>query len=151
VKRIGLIFDIFAPIIQTLQINPNPNVTTWYYFVISLSVKQAGSRTGARNMEQFPLQYMVDFTLPPDLPEEFVSRIPRQRAAVNRLLSEGKVLNYALSLENAKLWAVFSVESEAELMELISELPLTPYMKVRISELTVYNTAAAITPMYSMN
>jgi muconolactone delta-isomerase len=102
-------------------------------------------------MDQNPLQYMVDFTLPPDLSEEFVSRIPRQRNAVNRLLSEGKVLNYALSLENSKLWAVFSVESEAELMELISDLPLTPYMKVRISELTFYNTAAAVSPMYSMN
>ncbi|MBL7805052.1 MAG: hypothetical protein JNL02_15025 [Saprospiraceae bacterium] len=96
-------------------------------------------------------QYMVDFTLPHDLPEEFVSRIPQQRKAVNRLLSEGKILNYALSLEDAKLWAVFAAPSEAELMEMVSSLPLTRYMKVRISELTFYNAAQPMAPAFSAN
>jgi len=94
---------------------------------------------------------MVDFTLPHDLPEEFVSRIPQQRKAVNRLLSEGKILNYALSLEDAKLWAVFAAPSEAELMEMVSSLPLTRYMKVRISELTFYNAAQPMAPAFSAN
>jgi muconolactone delta-isomerase len=96
-------------------------------------------------------QYMVDFTLPNDLSEEFVSRIPQQRKAVNSLLNEGKILNYALSLENAKLWAVFAAPSEAELMELVSSLPLTRFMKVRISELTFYNAAQSLTPAFSVN
>ncbi|HNL38595.1 MAG TPA: muconolactone Delta-isomerase family protein [Saprospiraceae bacterium] len=96
-------------------------------------------------------QYMVDFTLPSDLPEEFVSRIPQQRKAVNRLLSEGKLLNYALSLEDAKLWAVFAAPSEAELMELVSSLPLTRFMKVRISELTFYNASHPMAPAFSAN
>lgn len=102
-------------------------------------------------MEASLTQYMVDFTMPQDLPEEFVSRIPHQRAAVNRLLGEGKILNYALSLENSKLWAVFSVRSESELMQLIQTLPLTRYMKVRISELTFYNAANPFAPAFSVN
>lgn len=55
---------------------------------------------------------MVDFTMPKELPDEFVGLIPRQRSAVNKLMNDGKVLNYALALEHGKLWAVFSVESE---------------------------------------
>jgi muconolactone delta-isomerase len=102
-------------------------------------------------MEDSPMQYMVDFTLPSNLPEEFVSRIPHQRAAVNRLLNEGKILNYALALEHSKLWAVFSVRSESELMQLIQTLPLTRYMKVRISELTFYNAANTFAPAFSVN
>ena len=94
---------------------------------------------------------MVDFTLPSEYSEEFISKIPLQRNAVNRLLSEGKVVNYALSLETSKLWAVFAVESEAELMELISELPLSKYMKVRISELTFFQAANPFTPAFSVN
>ena len=94
---------------------------------------------------------MVDFTLPNDLNEEFVSKIPHQRATVNRLLSEGKIQNYALSLENSKLWVVFSVEDESELMELISELPLSRYMKVRIHPLTFFNTAQPFAPTFSVN
>lgn len=102
-------------------------------------------------MEGSLTQYMVDFTMPQELPEEFVSRIPHQRAAVNRLLNEGKILNYALSLENSKLWAVFSVRSESELMQLIQTLPLTRYMKVHVNELTFYNAAHPFTPAFSVN
>jgi muconolactone delta-isomerase len=102
-------------------------------------------------MQNNQLQYMVDFTLPTELPEEFVSNIPRQRAAVNRLLGEGKILNYALSLENSKLWVVFLANSEAELMEMVHRLPLTRYMKVRISELTFYNTSNSLSPAFSVN
>lgn len=94
---------------------------------------------------------MVDFTMPKELPEDFVSLIPRQRAAVNNLMAEGKLLNYALSLESGKLWAVFSVASEAELMEIVYGLPLTDFMKVRVSELTFYNAARPFTPVFSVN
>ena len=97
------------------------------------------------------MQYMVDFTLPTELPEEFVNNIPRQRAAVNRLLGEGKILNYALSLENSKLWVVFSASSEAVLMEMVQKLPLTRYMKVRISELTFYNASNPMSAAFSVN
>ena len=97
------------------------------------------------------MQYMVDFTLPTELPEDFVNSIPRQRAAVNRLLGEGKILNYALSLENSKLWVVFSASSEAELMEMVQRLPLTRYMKVLVSELTFYNASNPYSPAFSVN
>ena len=102
-------------------------------------------------MENSQLQYMVDFTLPTELPEEFVNNIPRQRAAVNRMLGEGKILNYALSLENSKLWVVFAASSESELMEMVHRLPLTRYMKVRISELTFYNASNSFSPAFSVN
>lgn len=102
-------------------------------------------------MENSMMQYMVDFTLPTELPEDFVNSIPRQRAAVNRLLGEGKILNYALSLENSKLWVVFSASSEAELMEMVQRLPLTRYMKVRVSELTFYNASNPYSPAFSVN
>ena len=94
---------------------------------------------------------MVDFTLPAELPEEFVSNIPRQRSAVNKLLGEGKILNYALSLENSKLWVVFSASSEAELLEMLQRLPLTRYMKVKVSELTFYNASNPYAPVFSVN
>lgn len=97
------------------------------------------------------VQYMVDFTLPSDLSEEFVQKIPAQRNMVNRLISEGKILNYALSLQHSKLWAVFAAESETDLMELVHRLPLTRYMQVNISELTFYNASNPVTPAFSAN
>jgi len=44
--------------------------------------------------------YMVDFSMPDILNEEFMNLVPFQRSAVNKLFMEGKLLNYALSLEN---------------------------------------------------
>ena len=62
-------------------------------------------------------QYMVDFSMPEVLTDDFMQLTPYQRDAVNRLFSEGKLTNYALSLENSKLWAVFKASSEMEVME----------------------------------
>lgn len=102
-------------------------------------------------MENTNLQFMVDFTMPKEMPDEFVGLIPRQRAAVNRLMNEGKLLNYSLALEHGKLWAVFNVESESELLEIVYDLPLTSFMKVRVSELTFYNAANTFSNVFSVN
>ena len=95
--------------------------------------------------------YMVDFRLPSVLPQDFMDLVPFQRMAINKLFEEGKLVNYALSLENLKLWAIFSANSELQVMDMISDLPLTPYMQVEISLLTSYNDAPTDVPKFSMN
>ncbi len=102
-------------------------------------------------MEKNLNQYMVEFTMPMNLPEEFVQRIPQQRDMVNRMFHEGKVLSYALSLESGKLWAIFAATSETELMQLVQRLPLTRYMKLKVSELTFYNASHPFSAVFSMN
>jgi muconolactone delta-isomerase len=116
-----------------------------------LHPKFIAKRIHPTSMENNIAQYMVDFTLPTELPEDFVNNIPRQRMVVNRLLGEGKILNYALSLEHSKLWVVFSAASEADLMEMVHRLPLTKFMEVRISELTFYNASHTLSPAFSVN
>ena len=96
-------------------------------------------------------QFMVDFTLPTELSDEFIDLIPYQRNVVNRYFSEGKLVNYALSLENAKLWAVFNAESEMEVMEMIVEFPLTRFMQVEICMLSIYNAPAPAALNFSLN
>ncbi|RMG84214.1 MAG: hypothetical protein D6714_08390 [Bacteroidetes bacterium] len=96
-------------------------------------------------------QFMVDFTLPEILTDDFMSLIPHQRARVNHFFSEGILVNYAMSLDESKLWAVFNADSEAEVLELVLQLPLTQFMEVRISMLTFYNTSQEPTPAFSMN
>ncbi len=98
-----------------------------------------------------PLQYMVDFTLPSELSEEFIQKIPSQRNLVNRLIGEGKVLNYSLSLQDSKLWVVFCADTEAELLDMVYRLPLTRYMSVRISTLSLYSSSRANLPAFSVN
>jgi muconolactone delta-isomerase len=96
-------------------------------------------------------QYMVDFTLPNELNDDFVNQIPTQRAKVNRFFVEGKLLSYVLALENGKLWAVFQADDESELLDLVYELPLTSQMRLCYHELTFYNAAHSYAPVFSMN
>ncbi len=95
-------------------------------------------------------QFMADFTLPAQLSDEFVELLPFQRAVVDRYLSEGALVNYALSLEHAKLWAVFNANSEMEVLEMLADFPLTPFMEVEVNQLTSFNTAEG-TPSFSLN
>jgi len=95
--------------------------------------------------------YMVNFDLPSHLSQDFMDLVPFQRMAVNKLFEEGKLVSYSLSLENLKLWGIFSANSEMEVMDIISDLPLTPYMKVEISLLTFHNDTKTHIPKFSMN
>lgn len=90
-------------------------------------------------MENSTTFYMADFTLPKALSEDFIQTIPDQRREVSRLFSLGKLKNYALSLENSKLWAVFAADTEVELWEMVSDLPLSRFMQVHVSALTFFN------------
>ena len=96
-------------------------------------------------------QFMVDFSLPKVLPEEFLRQIPHQRAKVNKLFRDGKLVNYALSLDNSKIWATINANSELDVLQLISQLPLTRFMKYQINLLTFYSAVNADAPVFSMN
>ncbi len=99
----------------------------------------------------YEYQFMVDFTLPDQLTDEFMGLIPYQRAAVNKLFDEGSLLNYSLSLERSKLWCVFNAKSEMAVMDLIADLPLTSFMEVQISMLTFHNAMEPKMPHFSLN
>lgn len=81
-------------------------------------------------------QYMVDFTLKGALTEEFMDLIPYQRVVINKLFQQGKLVNYALSAEKVRLWAVFNADSENEVRKMISSFPLGKFFDAEISLLS---------------
>ena len=93
---------------------------------------------------------MVDFTLPEVLSDEFVTLLPYQRVVAQRFFSEGRLLNYAFSSDNGKLWAVFTAGSEMEVMEILQDFPLTKFMDYEISLLSTYNFNR-VAPNFSLN
>ena len=95
-------------------------------------------------------QYMVEFDVYYDIDTEFETKIPQQRLAVSKLFDKGKLMSYSLSKERTKLWGVFFVASESELINIIEALPLTPYMDYDYSELMFHNGLHLI-PSMSLN
>ncbi len=95
-------------------------------------------------------QYMVEFDVYYQIDSEFESKIPSQRNEISRLFENGKLLSYSLSKERTKLWGVFLVNSESELISIIEKLPLTPYMDYDYNELLFHNGLSLI-PSMSLN
>ncbi len=89
-------------------------------------------------------QYMVEFDLPNPFPQDFINLIPMQRLMIDRLLAEGKIKSYSLSLDRAKLWTVFVAESAFDVIEGIAEWPLAEWMTPNIQELMFHHSSEMV-------
>ena len=92
---------------------------------------------------------MVEFVVP-FLDQEMMDLIPRQRLIINDYMLEKKISTYSLSEDRGRLWAVFTVSSEDELLELVEALPMTPYMSYDYTQLMFHNMLQ-IVPSHSLN
>lgn len=95
-------------------------------------------------------KYMVEFEVFYSPESDFEKKIPEQRNAISTLFQKGKLLAYSLSMERTKLWGVFLVDSESELVAILDKLPLTPFMDYDYSELTFHN-GVNLFPTMSLN
>ncbi len=94
--------------------------------------------------------FMVEFELPEEFDDEFISLIPSQRLHIDELLALGKIRSYALSRDRSVLWVVVEAQSEFEVMEIIASMPLADYMQPFVSELMFYHTAEKLM-QFSLN
>lgn len=96
-------------------------------------------------------QYMVDVSLPEFPDEAFFSKIPEQRAMINRLLEERVVQSYTLSADRSKLWIVIRAKNDSEAFDVLSTFPLYEYFRFDIYELAFHNNASLRSNLFSMN
>ena len=94
--------------------------------------------------------YMVEFDLSLADLNELYHLAPQQQERVNELFLRGKIHTYSLSMIYDKLWAVFVVESESELVNLIESLPATTYLDYNYHEL-MFHQSLGVMPNYSLN
>ena len=95
-------------------------------------------------------QFMVEFEVPQEITEDFARLIPAHRNHVNFLLAEGKLKSYALAMDRSGLWAIFMAESEFEVMEIISTMPLADYLVPHVTELMFHNSSEQVL-QFSLN
>jgi len=95
--------------------------------------------------------YYVEISLPENFSEEFISKIPKQRAVVDEWMHKGIILNYALALDRSKLWVAMISENENKIQEVLKSFPLIKYMKPEIFRLAFYQGVAPGIPSFSLN
>lgn len=96
-------------------------------------------------------EYLADIDLPVPFTDEFLLLVPRQRAQVNKLMNEGVISSYALSLESGKLWVNIITESESKVSELLDTFPISDYITYTIHKLTFHNSISFKIPDFSLN
>lgn len=94
--------------------------------------------------------FMIEFELPDELDENFMTLIPEQRIVVNQMMGDGIIKSYSLAMDRSVLWVVLEADSEFEVMEIIAQMPLSDYLHPYISELMFHNGAEVNTP-FSLN
>lgn len=97
------------------------------------------------------MQFLVDFTLPLNLDQNFVDLIPAQRTRVNECFADGQISSYSLSLEHAKLWAVVNAKQLSDVQTIIDSFPLSKYMEYKIFPLTFHQTLENMVMSFSLN
>ncbi len=96
-------------------------------------------------------QFMVHFVIPAPVPQGFYELLPFQEKVVEQYMFDGKLLNYALSIDNDKLWAVFNARSEMEVREMLLDFPLTEYMEMEVSLLSSFQIQDKDMAGFSLN
>lgn len=95
--------------------------------------------------------FMVEMHLPEVLDRELMNLVPQQRLFVNRLFQAGRLLTYSLSLEKGRLWAILKADSNLDVLEVLSQMPIAPHVESDISPLTFHQAATFVAPRFSLN
>lgn len=96
-------------------------------------------------------EFMVDINLHDAHTDAFMQLIPRQRAVVNSLMYEGKIVQYAVSLDRSKLWMIVIARDEEQVLEYLSSFPLIHFMDCEIAPLLFTNSAQQTFSHISLN
>jgi len=96
-------------------------------------------------------QFMIDIALPTEPDTEYFRTIPAQREHIEKLLEQGTVVGYSLSLDRSKLWIVMNARTEREAVEILSTFPLFKYFEPTLYPLMFHNTSLMSLLRVSMN
>jgi hypothetical protein len=94
--------------------------------------------------------YIVESSIP-EISNEMMLLIPKHMRIVQDLMEEEKVLTYAVSADRKKWWCHIKADSEFEVMEILSMMPIMPFLKPEIHPLLIYNNAEYNLPKFSLN
>ncbi len=96
-------------------------------------------------------QFMVDIQLPADPDPEFFELIPHQRSHIDKLLEQGIVTGYSLSLDRLRLWITLNARTEQEAVDILTGFPMFGYFEPTIYPLMFHNSSLMSILKVSLN
>ena len=94
-------------------------------------------------------KYIVEYILNP-LTDDIVQDIAENNSAIRKLMENGVLVSYFLSEDVSRVWMIFDVETEIELISYLDVFPLTNVANYKITKL-LHHTHAFTSPGMNMN
>lgn len=106
-----------------------------------------------KNMKELRIlnYFMVEVDLPTTYDPHFLGLIPKQREMITKLMSEGTISSYTLSVDRSKLWIVCVGVGKNEVENMLATFPLYEYFVYRINDLAFHNNVVHRMPELSLN
>ena len=86
-----------------------------------------------------------------EMNDEFASLVPSHRTYINRLIEEGVIDHYVVTMETQRVWITFSAEDKAAVEKFLSKSPLRRFWTYEIDELFVVDGLHYRLPVVQLN
>ena len=86
-----------------------------------------------------------------DMNEEFASLVPAHRTYINRLIKQGIIDHYVVTMETRRVWITFSAENKIAVEEFIAGSPLFKFWTYEIDEVFMVDGMHYRLPVMQLN
>jgi hypothetical protein len=83
--------------------------------------------------------------------DEFASLVPSHRTYINRLIEQGIIDHYVVTMETQRVWITFSADDKAAVEKYLSKSPLHKFWTYEIDELFVVDGLHYRLPVVQLN
>ena len=86
-----------------------------------------------------------------EMTDEFTALVPPHRTYINRLIEQGIIDHYVVSMETQRVWITFSAEDKESVEKYLSKSPLYRFWTFEIDELFVVDGLHYRLPVVQLN
>jgi hypothetical protein len=74
-----------------------------------------------------------------EMNDEFMTLVPPHRTYINKLIEEGVIDQYAVSMESQQVWITINAEDKIAVERFLADSPLHKYWTYQIDELFLFD------------
>ncbi|MDR3716707.1 MAG: hypothetical protein P4L51_28195 [Puia sp.] len=86
-----------------------------------------------------------------EMDDDFAALVPLHRTYINRLIEQGIIDHYVVTMETQHVWITFSAETKSQVEDWLAKSPLFKYWTCEINELFVVDGLLYRLPVVQLN
>jgi len=95
-------------------------------------------------------QYMVTMKVDAPFSQDFVDKLPAQRAFINELFQEGRIALFTVAADRQRAWFILNASDRTEVDDILADFPVVEHVKPYIEEVA-FTGLPNMMPTYSLN